>query len=169
MDDEFGSYGMAMSNKDGRDRYQAAQSEFEQGVKSVLGEERYGDYKMSQDYTYQGIKKTAERNNIDVAVAKDLYQSMQTAQETANQVRSNAELDTAQKREMLQGIRSETEALFVESIGQEGFESYKKENYAHWLNQLDRGFTDEAIMDAEMMRRYGLQPEPTTTEATPAE
>ena len=43
-----------------------------------------------------------------------------------------------------------------------------KENYAHWLNQLDRGFTDEAILDQEMARRYGLQPAPTTTEASPA-
>jgi len=168
MDDEFGSYGMAMTNSEDRERYQSAQSEFEEGIKSVLGEERYGDYKMAQDYNYQGIKKTAERNDIDVSVAKELYNSMKTAQETANQVRNNVQLDIAQKREMLQGIRSETEALFVESIGQEGFETYKKENYAHWLNQLDRGFTDEAIMDEEMMRRYGLQPAPTTTEASPA-
>lgn len=160
MDDEFGSYGRSMTNSEDRERYQSAQQEFEQGVKSVLGEERYGDYKMSQDYTYQGIKKTAERNDIDVAVAKDLYNSMKTAQETATQVRNNQQLDMAQKREMLQGIRSETESLFVESIGQEGFEAYKKENYAHWLNQIDRGFTDEAILDEEMMRRYGLESAP---------
>jgi hypothetical protein len=56
----------------------------------------------------------------------------------------------------------------VESIGQEGFEAYKKENYAHWLNQIDRGFTDEAILDEEMMRRYGLESAPAaaTTEST---
>lgn len=168
MDDEFGSYGMAYSDAESREQYQAAQKEFEQGVKSVLGEERFGDYKMAQDYSYQGIKKTAERNDIDIAVAKDLYHSMKTAQDTANQVRGNAQLDEAQKREMLQGIRSETEALFVESIGQEGFEAYKKENYAHWLNQLDRGFTDEAIMDEAMMQRYGLQPTPATEVTTEA-
>jgi|GEM_PF-247607 len=137
MDGEFGSYGMAMTNSEDRERYQSAQQTFEDGVKSVLGEERYGDYKMSQDYTYQGIKKTAERNDIDVAVAKDLYQSMKTAQETANQVRNNQQLDTAQKREMLQGIRSETEALFVESIGQEGFETYNNRSHSGRVRNLE--------------------------------
>lgn len=166
MDDEFGSYGMAMSNKENRDRYQAAQKEFEDGVKTVLGEERFGDYKMAQDYTFQGIKKTAERNDVDVSVAKELYNSMKTAQETASQIRNNTQLDVAQKRKMLQGIRSETESLFAESMGQEGFETYKNENYARWLDQLDRGFTDEAILDQEMARRYGLQPAPTTAEAS---
>ncbi len=165
FDDEHGGiYGMAMQNQEDRQAYQTAQNEYEDGLKSILGEERYGDYKMGQDYNYKGLQKTSERYGADPETAKELYHSIKTAQVTAQEIRNNANLDQAQKREMLQGIRGETEALLVDSFGQEGFEKYSKENYARWLDRLDQGFTDEAIMDEAMMQRYGL--EAPATEAT---
>lgn len=166
FDDEHGLYGMSYTDKASRDAYQTAQSDYEQDLKDLLGEDRYGEYKMGQDYNYKGLKKTTDRYGADADTAKELYQSMKAAQAAAQEIRNNAELDQAQKREMLQGIRGETESLLVESFGQEGFERYSKENYANWLKQLDRGFTDEAIMDEVMMQRYGLEaPAAETTEA----
>jgi hypothetical protein len=157
FDDEHGRYGMAYIDKEKREAYQAAQKDYEADLVSLLGEERYGEYKMGQDYHYKGLKKATERYGAVSGTARELYLSMQTAQSAAQEIRSNADLDQARKREMLQGIRGETEALLIESFGQEGFEKYSKESYAGWLKQLDRGFTDEAIMDEAMMQRYGLE------------
>ena len=167
FDDENGMYGMAYNDKESREAYQLAQKEYEEGLESLLGEDRYGEYKMGQDYNYQGLKKATERYGAETETAKELYQSMQAAQSAAREVRNNSNLDQSRKREMLQGIRGETEALLVESFGQEGFEKYSKENYASWLQQLDRGFTDEALMDEAMLQRYGLEVPATevTTEA----
>jgi hypothetical protein len=167
FDDEHGMYGMAYTDAESREAYRLAEKEYEEGLESLLGEERYGEYKMGQDYTYKGLKKTSESYGADAETAKELYQSMQAAQTAAREIRNNADLDQARKREMLQGIRGETESLLVESFGPEGFEKYSKENYANWLKQLDRGFTDEAIMDEAMMQRYGLEA-PVATETAEA-
>lgn len=167
FDDEHGTLGMAYTDQESRKVYQEAESEYEESIAALLGEDRYDEYQMGKDYNYQGLKKAAERYGAETETAKELYTSMQTAQSAARSIRNNADLDQTRKREMLQGIRGETEALLVDSFGQEGFEKYSKENYANWLNQIDRGFTDEAIMDEAMMQRYGLQPQvnEVTTEA----
>jgi len=161
FDDEYGILAMAYNDSESREAYQQAQNQTEKDIASILGEERYEEYQMVKDYTYQGLKKASERYIGNADSAPDLFRAMQTAQQSAQQIRSNNDLDVAQKREMLQGIRSETEAMLIESFGEQGFESYQKENYAHWIKQLDRGYTDE-----EVIERYVAPTEqPQTTEA----
>ena len=168
LDDEHSIFGMAYGNEESRKSYQEAQQEYEKGLESILGEDRYGEYKMGQDYNYQGLRKTSERYGADKETAAELYQSMKIAQSAVQEIRNNAKLDEAKKREMLQWIRGETEAMLIDKFGQEGFESYSKENYAAWLKQLDRGYQDEAILDRAIMERYGLSPNETTEAQAPA-
>jgi hypothetical protein len=105
-------------------------------LKATLGETRYAEYERAQDWAYQGIYKTAERNNLPKDAAVKVYDMKKAAEQQANKVRLDKNLSTEQQQAALQGIRAETEKSIQQVFGTSAWDSYKKQQSAYWLKSL---------------------------------
>jgi len=136
FDDEFGPYGMMSQDKAEKEKYEAAKKDTDAQMKSLLGDARYAEYERSQDWAYQSIYKTAERNGLDKDVAVKVYDMKKAAEEQAKLLNRDQTLSQDQRATALQGIRTETENSIRTVFGDKAWQSYQKQQVAFWLNNI---------------------------------
>jgi uncharacterized membrane protein len=136
FDDEFGPFGMLSQDKETKAKYDSAKKELDAGIKSTLGDNRYGEYEMSQDFTYQGIYRVADRNGLGKDAAVKVYDMKKAAEQQAMQVRNDASLSTDQRAQALSGIRAETENSIRTVFGDTAWQSYQKQPGAYWMKAI---------------------------------
>jgi hypothetical protein len=137
FEDEYGlagMYGLNSANKAEKEKADAAKKETDAKIKAVLGDDRYTEYERGQDWAYQGMHKTAERQGLGKAEANKVYDMKKVAEEEARKLRTNTSLTPEQRNAALRNIRTETENGIKSVFGQKGFESY--ESQAWWLKSI---------------------------------
>ncbi len=127
---------MGALDKTERDKAAAAKKETDAQIKTLLGDVRYADYERSQDYTYQGIYRVAERNGLAKEDAHKVYDMKKVAEDQAGKVRQDASLSSEQRTAALQGIRSETERGIRTVFGEKAFNSYVNQPGTYWLKGI---------------------------------
>jgi hypothetical protein len=135
FDDEFGDrFGGGSLDKDERAKRDSAQKQTDEGLKTLLGEQRFTEYKRSQDWEYQNIAKVAEREALPKEASVKVYDMKKVAEEQAQKLRMDKSLSNEARASALQAIRAETERSVIETLGQKGFDRYK--NNAYWLRNI---------------------------------
>jgi hypothetical protein len=135
-DDEFGLFGTGVTDKAEREKRDVAKKEMDARLRSVLGETRFADYERSQDYSYQGIYRVAEKNNLGKDAAVKVYDMKKLAEEQARNLHKDTSLTKEQRDAALLGIRTETEHSIRTVFGDKAFQSYQNQPGAHWLKSI---------------------------------
>ncbi len=119
----------------------AAQEVVDASIKSIVGDERYQEAAMLNDYKYLNILQFTENNGISKTSALELYSARKQAEQAANAVRLDPSVSATVKAERLSQIRSSTieEIQRVLGVGSSG--SYL--GGANWINRLESPEVDE--------------------------
>jgi hypothetical protein len=136
FDDQFGTYGMASTDKAEREKYQAAQKDMNDQLKTLLGDARYTDYTRAQDYQYQNLYRITQKNDLPKEAANKVYDMKTTADAEARKVRADSSLSADQRKAALQGIRTETENSMHTVLGDKAWSSFQKQNGSYFLNNI---------------------------------
>jgi hypothetical protein len=136
FDDQFGTYGMASTDKAEREKYQAAQKDMNDQLKTLLGDARYTDYTRAQDYQYQNLYRITQKNDLPKEAANKVYDMKTTADAEARKVRADSSLNAEQRKAALQGIRTETENSMHTVLGDKAWSSFQKQNGSYFLNNI---------------------------------
>lgn len=136
FDDQFGTYGMASTDKAEREKYQAAQKDMNDQLKTLLGDARYTDYTRTQDYQYQNLYRITQKNDLPKEAANKVYDMKTTADAEARKVRADSSLSADQRKAALQGIRTETENSMHTVLGDKAWSSFQKQNGSYFLNNI---------------------------------
>lgn len=136
FDDQFGGmFGMMDQSKEGRDKYNAAQKELNEQIKSTLGAERYADYEREKDYQYKGVSKFVQRQNLPKEAAVKVWDAKKASEAEASKVRSNSSLSQEQKNAALQGIQQATENNLQSTLGA-SYNDFKGSQSGNWIKNL---------------------------------
>ncbi|MSU28214.1 MAG: hypothetical protein EXS27_09925 [Pedosphaera sp.] len=137
-DDEFGgAFGAALNLKgEEKAKQDTAKKALEESVKAQLGDERYADYKRSEDFAYQAMFRAASREGLGKDAAVKAFDMKKVAEEQAGKIRSDKNLSSDQRTASLRGIRDETERSVKGVLGEKGFTSYERNNGAYWLKGI---------------------------------
>jgi hypothetical protein len=119
----------------GRTKRQKAVDEVEQQMKQTLGEQRFAEYKRSQDYTYKELVRLLARNDLASQTAANVYELKQSAEDAAKRVRADASLTAEQRNEALKAIQIEAQTGVSHHLGEKLFNDYKRSG-GYWLNNL---------------------------------
>jgi hypothetical protein len=138
FDEQFSPMGMGDESEAERDKRQKAEKELKQEIKQALGDERYKDYELAQDWQFQQTLRALKRADLGVAEAKQVNVMKKLAEEQASSIRNDKSLSQAQKTTALEAIRTETESSFKKYLGDKGWESYNRPNNVYWLDSINR-------------------------------
>lgn len=109
-----------------------------EAIQVSLGDERYADYEMSQDYKYKQAHTAAKRSGLGVEEAKAAWEMRKEAEKQASELRKNKELEKAARNAALAAIRAETEASIRDIYGMEGWTNYRRGNGHSWLDRISK-------------------------------
>ena len=105
-------------------------------IQEVLGEERYADYKKSQDYSYRSLTQLSDRLGLEPGAADEIYGMQNDVQSAQNQILNDSQLNSEQRAAALREVISATEESVQAMLGEEGFNYYKNSG-GYWINQLE--------------------------------
>ncbi len=101
------------------------EQEFQDQLKSALGDHRYSEYQLSKDPGYQGLLRIADRFGLAPNVASQVFDLKQSVEAQTRQMLSNAQLTDEQRQAALQSVRSQTETALTGMLGEQGFSVYR--------------------------------------------
>ncbi len=137
-DDEYGSaFGGGLNLKgEEKAKQEAAKKALDDSIKAQLGEQRYADYKRGEDFAFQAMYRTADREGLGKQAAVKVYDMKQAAEDQAKKLRADTALTPAQRTAALRAIREETERAVKDVLGEKGYTSLERNNGAWWLRNL---------------------------------
>jgi hypothetical protein len=137
-DDEYGgAFGDALNLKgEEKTKHEAAKKALDDSIKAQLGEQRYADYKRGEDFAFQAMYRTADREGLGKEAAIKVYDMKQAAEAQAKKLRENKELTGEQRTAALRAIREETERSVKGVLGEKGFTSLERNSGAWWLRSI---------------------------------
>jgi hypothetical protein len=135
FDDQFSPMSRGNETEDERKKREEAEKQLKEQVKQTLGEARYKDYELGQDYVFQQMFRAAKRAELGAAEAKQAYDMKKTAESQATKIRTDESLSQEQKTAALQAIRQETESSMARALGK-GWDNYNRPNNMYWLNNI---------------------------------
>lgn len=137
-DDEFGgAFGGGLNLKgEEKAKQDAAKKALDEQIKTQLGPERYDDYKRGQDFAFQAMYRTADREGLGREAAIKVYDMKKAAEDQAKKLRADTALSQEQRTAALRAIREETERSVKGVFGEKGYTAYERGNGAFWLRSL---------------------------------
>ena len=138
FDDKHSMFNRGNESPDEAKARKADEEALKEALKVALGEDRYADYEMAQDWNFQRAHQAAKRSDLGVDVAKQAWQMKKDAEAAANKLRKNKEMKNADRQAALAAIRLETENSIKALYGEDGWQNYQRGNGASWLNRIYR-------------------------------
>ena len=114
---------------------QEAYKQAQEGLKTAMGEERYKEYQLAQDYSYRQLVSAGPFLGYDKAAAIRVTNLKAETEKAANELRRNTALSNEERNKALQEIRTAAEAAITQEIGDKGIKYYKRQG-GYWLNNL---------------------------------
>ena len=133
-DDQYGGNPPDMDDKEAMKKYQAAQEEMKNQLKSELGDQRYKEYQRGQDWEYQQLDRLSSREGLADGTAAKVFDIKDAAQDQANKIRSDATLTPEQRKKALQDVKTATEEEMKKTMG-DAYSKYTSRS-GWWLRQL---------------------------------
>jgi hypothetical protein len=107
----------------------------QENLKTALGEERYKEIQLAQDYSYRQLVSAAPFLGFEKAAAMRVADLKTEAEKAANDLRRNQSLTPEERTKALLDIRKAAEAAVTKEIGEKGYNYYKRQG-GYWLNNL---------------------------------
>lgn len=107
----------------------------ENRIRELLGEERYAVMQQANDQNYVQLYDLAERFELPPQVVSQGLQMQRDAQAAGEQIRANADLTAAQRRDALRAIQQETRQAVEGLLGADAFYTYQRHG-GDWINGL---------------------------------
>ena len=136
FDDEFGLQGASANKPEERDRRQAAQTELDNNIKSILGEDRFREYKYDQDLTRSSLNDIVKEHNVPRQQAYKVFDIKSAAQEQATAIRRDTSLTAEQRQAALDAVQRETRSAVDGLLGPTAGEAYFSKG--SWLRNLNK-------------------------------
>jgi hypothetical protein len=138
FDEEHSIFGRSSETPEKATQRKEDEKVMKEAVKASLGEERYADYEMSQDYKFKQAHTAATRSGLGVEEAKAAWEMRKEAEKQATDLRKNKELEKVARDAALAAIRAETEASIKGVYGEDGWENYRRGNGHSWLDRISK-------------------------------
>lgn len=137
-DDEYGlAFGGGLNLKgEEKAKQEAAKKALDDDIKAQLGDARYAEFKRGEDFAFQAMYRTADREGLGKEAAVKVYDMKKAAEDQAKQIRTDQTLSSEQRTAALRGIREETERAVKGVFGEKGYATYERNNGTFWLNGL---------------------------------
>lgn len=132
-DDQWSAVG-STSTPDERTQKATAQKELESQVKTLLGEDRYADYKYGKDWSKSALQQVAESYNIPKSTAFKVFDLKTAAQDQVRKLRQDQSLNPDQRQAALRGVREETERAVTGVLGERAAQDYITKG--NWIKSL---------------------------------
>jgi len=105
-------------------------------IKSVLGEDRYREYKFEPNWQRSSLRDVAREYNVPKQTALQVFDIRDEARSEASRVRSDKTLSTEQRQAALNGIRAATETALGEVLGANAARAYVDQG--SWIKGLSK-------------------------------
>jgi hypothetical protein len=135
FDDKYGMMGFNPGDTDSMKERGEAESKMNEELKKTLGEERFKEYTMNQDFAYKIIAKATAQQGLPKESASHLYDTMNTAKATADTIRNDVSLSEEDRYTKLKAVQAATKAEMRGVLG-DGYERYRKNPQNWWINNL---------------------------------
>lgn len=136
LDDEFGIQGMRSRKPEDVQKIGAAQKEVETQLRTVLGEDRFLEYRYNQDLSKSTMNKIAEEYQVPRRDALKVFDVQAVAQEQAKQIRADSHLSSEQRQRALDALRAETEREMGKFISKPALDAYVERG--SWVKNLNK-------------------------------
>lgn len=103
-----------------------ARGQYEQQLKSLLGEARYGDYQRAQDPRYRNLARIAEETGLSREATIKAYEAQQAGRAETARLRTDSALGTAQRQAALKAMQAEIDKTMLQLLGERGFQSWRR-------------------------------------------
>lgn len=113
----------------------AANAKLEEGLKNLLGDSRYSDYELSQNYGYKKIYGVATLNGFGKDAATYVFNLKKESENQTKAVRMDSSLTPEQRAASLLSIRRVTEKAVRTVFDGEAFQSFHSQT-SYWLNDI---------------------------------
>lgn len=123
-------------DKAAQERRNKAQKEVDEQIKTLVGDERYVEYKRAQDWDYKNLLRLTERQGLPREAAVTVYDMRKLVEEQVQKVRADKTLTSEQRTEALKSIRTETEKTVIDTLGEKVSASYKRRGGGYWINNI---------------------------------
>ncbi len=144
FEDQFGTY-VSSTDKEKLNRSVAAKREMEAELQSILGEQRFQEYKLSQDYKYRELYRLSERHELPPNTVATVWEIKQAAENQAAEIRRDTAMSAEQQNQLSATIQQEAQKAVQDALGREVYESYTKQTAGSWLDRLNRGDAREQL------------------------
>jgi len=136
FDDEFSPMTRGNESDAERQRRQAAEKQLKEQLKQAMGEQRYKDYELSQDWQFQQTLRNLRRAELGVTEARQVVEMKKLAEDQAGKLRNDPSLSHEDRTAALAAIQRETEGALKKVLGDKGWEAISRGNGTYWLNNL---------------------------------
>lgn len=99
---------------------------YDKELKSLLGDQRYGEYAMTKDRKFQILNQFAESKGIQRSMVIEAYNIQNLAQEAVLDLNSQTGLTGEGRKLATQQIIAETDSALQRTFGTETYEEYRK-------------------------------------------
>lgn len=124
-----------LSDEDRARLSQEADSQFQDQLKAVLGDDQFAQYQRANNEQFQDFYNVAERYGLPEDVAAQAFQIQQTALAQAKQVSEDPNLSPEAQQTALTAIQQETERTLSGTLGANVFSTYKQRS-GSWLQNM---------------------------------
>ncbi|MEO6569829.1 MAG: hypothetical protein ABIO94_13790 [Opitutaceae bacterium] len=131
-----------------------AQAELDAQMRAALGDQRYAEFARSSDNDYRQLVRLAERENLPVQTALQVYNFRSQVAPESVRISSDPTLSPEQKVAALQSLLQTTRAQLVATLGETAGITYGKT--ATWVSNIERS----AAMIRAQAARTPVAPSP---------
>jgi hypothetical protein len=135
FEDQF-AFGRGGGDDAAREQRRAAEQQLDQQLQATLGEQRYAEYKLSQDDRYREIYDFTTRMNLPKETAQSVYDIRQAVEQQRQQVMNNQNMSPEQRTATLAQMAEETKVQLSQTLPQTAYDQYMRSDDVRWLTRL---------------------------------
>ena len=132
---QFG-FGRGGNDDAAREQRRAAEQQLDQQLQATLGEQRYAEYKLSQDDRYREIYDFTSRLNLPKETAQSVYDIRDAVEKQRQQVMNNQSMSAEDRAATLAQMAEVTRETLAQTLPQTAYDQYLKSDDARWLTRL---------------------------------
>lgn len=109
--------GLRGNNPETNRKRHDAHVQMDNGVRAMLGEQRYTEYQRSQDWQYRNLTRLARDNGLPPETAGKAYDMNQLAMQEAAKIRSQPNLPREERDAMLRQMQADLDSTMGQLLG----------------------------------------------------
>ena len=135
MEDRLDASHLSPEDTVAQRRMIAAQQELEQSIHSLLGEQRYAEYKRAKDWEYKALLQVAREHQLPPQAAGQVYDLKKAVEAQKSQLIEDPNLTLEGRQAALRALQGDTERALAQTLGDKAYQAYKR-RHSWWIRSL---------------------------------